>query len=61
MLSRILARAGIEVEAVHDRSKKRWNASKSCPDVVILDVKLPDHFRIRSVPPHQEPILSTAF
>jgi two-component system, NtrC family, sensor kinase len=41
VLSRILARAGLEVEQC-TTGKEALERVKSCPDLVILDVKLPD-------------------
>jgi PAS domain S-box-containing protein len=41
VLSRILARAGLEVEQC-TTGKEALGRVKSCPDLVILDVKLPD-------------------
>jgi two-component system, NtrC family, sensor kinase len=41
VLSRILARAGLEVEQC-TTGKDALERAKSCPDLVILDVKLPD-------------------
>ena len=41
VLSRILARAGLEVEQCKT-GKEALERTKSCPDLVILDVKLPD-------------------
>ena len=41
VLSRILARVGLEVEQCRT-GKEALEQVKSCPDLVILDVKLPD-------------------
>jgi two-component system, NtrC family, sensor kinase len=41
VLSRILARAGLQVEQC-TTGKEALEREKSCPDLVILDVKLPD-------------------